>query len=308
MESICSDGPRLWSSDSVTDARSLQLAITTTDFICSLVITNSCLHYLQALTSNLQAESKDIVTAVGEIKNVLSTLQNIRDNISTHHSCWFRTVQKICADMGVEPSIPRRCARQTHRSNIPADTPSEYYCRTLSIPLLDHLLCEMNTRFSSHQQTALLGLSVVPSIMVALPSDEYFGKVGKFANMYEEDLPSPGCITSELHCWQLKWKQHLQEHGQRSLPSTPIATLTHLTSMYPNLLCTLPITSCSAERSFSGLKRIKSILRSSMTTERLTGLSLLHLHHDIPIDIEAAIDEFCRRHPRRLKMANILSD
>ena len=84
--------------------------------------------------------------------------------------------------------------------------------------------------------------------------------------------------------------------------------------MYPNLrilliiLCTLPITSCSAERSFSGLKRIKSILRSFMTTERLTGLSLLHLHHDIPIDIEAAIDEFCRRHPRRLKMANILSD
>ena len=63
-----------------------------------------------------------------------------------------------------------------------ADTPSEYYCRTLSIRLLDYLLCEMKTRFSSHQQTALLGLSVVPSIMVALPSDEYFSKVGELAN------------------------------------------------------------------------------------------------------------------------------
>ena len=30
---ICNDGPRLWSSDSLTDARSLQLAITTTDFL-----------------------------------------------------------------------------------------------------------------------------------------------------------------------------------------------------------------------------------------------------------------------------------
>ena len=43
MEGICSDGPSLWSSDSLTDTRSLQLAVSTTDFISSLVITNSCL-------------------------------------------------------------------------------------------------------------------------------------------------------------------------------------------------------------------------------------------------------------------------
>ena len=74
LESICSDGPRLWSPDSLTDARSLQLAITTTDFVCALVITNNCLHYLQTLTSNLQAESKDIVAAVQEINNLITTL------------------------------------------------------------------------------------------------------------------------------------------------------------------------------------------------------------------------------------------
>ena len=41
MERICDDGARLWSTDSLTDARGLQLAITTTDFISALVITNS---------------------------------------------------------------------------------------------------------------------------------------------------------------------------------------------------------------------------------------------------------------------------
>ena len=63
MESISNDGPSSWSPDSLTDARSLQLAITTTDFLCALVITNCCLKYLQALTSNLQAETKDIIAA-----------------------------------------------------------------------------------------------------------------------------------------------------------------------------------------------------------------------------------------------------
>ena len=55
MENICSDGPHLWSPDSLTDARSLQLAISTCDFICALVITIFYLKYLQALTLNLQA-------------------------------------------------------------------------------------------------------------------------------------------------------------------------------------------------------------------------------------------------------------
>ena len=113
----------------VLDSRrtySLELAMTTTDFFCAVVITNSCLKYLQALTSSLQAEAKDIVTAVNEIDTVTTTLQSVRDNIGTHHSQWFSTVEKMCADVGTEPSLPRRSGRQIHRSNVPADTAVQY--------------------------------------------------------------------------------------------------------------------------------------------------------------------------------------
>ena len=313
MEAICTVGPGLWRPDSLTDARSLQLAITTTDFLCALVITNSCLKYLQALTSNLQAEAKDIVAGVKEINTVTSTLQNARDNIDTHHSKWFRTVEKMCNDVGTEPSLPRRCGRQIHRSNVPADTPSQYYCRSISIPVLDHLLTEMKSRFSAHQRTALQSLSIVPSNMVGLSADDCSYKLSKLVACFH-DLPSPDCIHSELHCRQMKWEQHRKEHGESSLPRSPTVTLRHATGMYPNIralvsiLCTLPVTSCSAERSFSGLKRIKTAIRSSMTTEQLTGLTLLHIHRDIPVDLEVAIDEFCRRHPRRMQMVEIRED
>ena len=67
--------------------------MTTTDFLCALVITNFCLNYLQALTSNLQAEAKDIVAAIKEIDGVIATLQNVRDNISTHHRRWYSSVE-----------------------------------------------------------------------------------------------------------------------------------------------------------------------------------------------------------------------
>ena len=228
-------------------------------------MTKFCLKYLQALTSNLQAETKYIVVAVKEINDVIMTLQNVRTNIETYHSQWFTVVEKMCTDVGTVPAIPLRCSHQMNRSNVPADSPSQYYCRSLSIPLLDYLLSEMQSCFSSHNQTALL--RTVHRAINHSPHE--FAKVHEFAKMYQNDLPSPHCVSSELDCWKIKWQHQLKEHGQSSLPSTPTTTLPQITSMYmyPNIkalvsiVCTLPVTNCSAERSFSYLKQIKTSQR-----------------------------------------------
>ena len=283
LENISNDGAALWSSDSLTDARCLLLTITTTDFVSALVITHACLMYVQALTATLQAEAKDIVKAVSEIENVTAAIQSVRDNIDTYHTQWFLTITDMLSEVGKEPSLPRRCGRQTHRSNTPADTPSEYFCRTIPIPVLDHLLSELSSRFGNHQKTALLGLSIILSVLVSLDrnSPEFMSRFKDVCELYQNDLPSPECFESELNTWQLKWQKQLNEHGGSSLPTTLTLTLQHTSSMYPNItalikiLCTLPVTSCSAERSFSGLKRIKTPFRSNMTNTRLTGLTIL---------------------------------
>ena len=44
------------------------------------------------------------------------------------------------------------------------------------------------------------------------------------------------------------------------------------------LLLTIPASSCTAERSFSALRRLKNYLRSSMKANRLNHLSLTHVH------------------------------
>ena len=45
-----------------------------------------------------------------------------------------------------------------------------------------------------------------------------------------------------------------------------------------------------------------------MFTQRITGLTLLNIHSDISVEIPAAVDEFIRRHPRRLQMQDIATD
>lgn len=89
------------------------------------------------------------------------------------------------------------------------------YHHAISIPLLTTCCLRWSDAF---QQTALLGLSVVPSVMVSLSAKEYTTKLSKLTDMYRDNLPYPDCIISELKCWQLKWQQQLREHGQSTLP------------------------------------------------------------------------------------------
>ena len=204
LDNISNEGSGLWSADSLTDAKALYLAITTTEFVSALVITNSCRKYIQSLTSSLQAEAKDIVAGMGEIDTVTATIQDIRDNIDTYHTEWFLTISEMLSQVGEEPSIPRRCGRQTHHSNVPAASPSEYYKRVISIPVVDHLLSELRGRFDRHQRRALLGLCLVPSLYVSLQSADCTFRVKEPAELYEEDPTSRDCLEIELHIWKIK--------------------------------------------------------------------------------------------------------
>jgi hypothetical protein len=60
------------------------------------------------------------------------------------------------------------------------------------------------------------------------------------------------------------------------------------------LFLVLPSSSCSAERSFSTLRRLKTYLRSTMTAERLNSVTVLHIHKELTADlnIDQLIKEF----------------
>ena len=197
--------------------------------------------------------------------------------------------------MEVEPALPRICCYQRYSNNMPSGTPSEYYRRIISIPPIDHLLSEMASRFTVHHQTALNGMCLMPSL-ATLSFPEVKDKALKFADMYKDDLPSLDSVPGEIHSCKIKWQQHMETHGKASLPACPVSALQHSSRMFVNIhsllkiLCTLPVTSCSSERSHSSLKLIITSMRSTIGNERLSGLAL-HIHRAIQIDISDVIEE-----------------
>ena len=48
---------------------------------------------------------------------------------------------------------------------------------------------------------------------------------------------------------------------------------------------------------------LKTYLRSTMRQDRLTGLALMHVHQDIPINISDIVEEISQKNPRRMSCA-----
>ena len=64
---------------------------------------------------------------------------------------------------------------------------------------------------------------------------------------------------------------------------------------------TIPVTSATAEHTFSALRRLKTFLRSSMLQSRLNNCMVLHVHKDKTdqIDLVRAAKEFIDKCERR---------
>ena len=299
---------RSWNLDTITDASTLLSAITRFEFLMGFVVAWKALTLVKPLSISLQLSSIDICKAYQHVSETMQSIQHVRDNVDDFNSKWFDIAKNKSEAVGADgPTVPRRCGRQRGRDNVPAEEPAEYYKRSITIPFLDHLVTQLQSRFSNDQQLVARGLSLVPAIMKDSGSS-WKKHVMDLATVYEGDLPSADNMDMEIVCWETKWKDHIGE-----LPSKPKETLVYCDYNYfPNIhtllriICTLPVTSCSCERSISGLKRLKTYLRSTMGQERLNGLAMMHFHYDLDIDLDAVLDMFARKHPRRMALQNVL--
>ncbi len=130
-----------------------------------------------------------------------------------------------------------------------------------------------------------------------------------FLNKYEEDLPDIDFLECELRMWRLyfsNFKDPLRASLDELLPYVDRFSFPNiLTAM--RIFGTIPMTTCSCERSISTLRRLKTYMRSTMGEKRLRMLALLNVHGEIHLDVEKVIDRFALKHPRRMLLLDLLN-
>ena len=175
-----------------------------------------------------------------------------------------------------------------------------YWQRAVYFPLVDHLDQELNDRLLS-QENRFLGQYLVPAKLNASNS----GKQDKLYETYKTDLSKKRDFDNEILRWQTKWS-HSTDEKQVTLAET----LQHANpDLYPDvdtiitILLTMPVSTATPERSLARCaewRRTYVPRSSTMKTERIASLVLMHAYRDVTIDAEAMIREFCAKKNRRL--------
>lgn len=299
--------------DTSANAHILLCAVNKFELVLSLGVINKLFSYSLPLTKYLESESIDLAGAVNYAQDTLDQIKEIRNKADEEFSPLYKKVVETCDQNDIVISIPRLSTRQTGRDNMPNDGPESYYKRTLFIPFIDHFITQLNERFISHK-------NILSSFQVLLNTNnedvpEAHVAVNVLFNEYCSDLTvnSSQQLLGEIKIWQRRIEQidlerrescKLNKKRYRQINAVEALQVCNI-SMYPSvnkllqILATLPVTSCTAERSFSTLKYLKSYLRNTTSETRLNGLALLYVHKDILVNSEEVLNELAKK-PRRL--------
>ena len=282
--------------------------ILTFDFIFSLVIVDEVLGLIDGLSKYLQSENMDVHTAKQSAISVIATMKALLHEDSFNNS-WEKT-STIASEMGQiisgnhqldfqEPSIPRN---SLHKEIKP------YYKEAIYDDGINCAISELESRFDKDSQSVLCALSKIVMKPMETDIETEANIVSNFYDIDKSSLLAERKIASASIALQkqediltashklIKWL-HVGGIGD-IIPTFKAAAI---------ILATIPATSCSAERSFSALRRIKTYLRNTMKEERLSAVAILNIERETTNFIEAnhmdkIIDEFAKKNEVRAKL------
>ena len=162
-------------------------------------------------------------------------------------------------------------------------TPPEQYFRQQNFENLDLIVSLIKDRFNQPAFTAFLKMEQL--LLNIFLGNNYEDELAYVFNVYKDDI-DPMQVQTDAFLMSTMFQgnncknfSNILEHLE-SLHPTKCALI-------PNLLITVhlilinPATSCTPERSFSVARRIKTWLRSTMTTKRFNNLSILSIHKEL---------------------------
>lgn len=92
-----------------------------------------CNLYLYVFYWTFCFSDRNVFRAMGEVTTVADTLSNLRENINSCSGELYTEEERLADSVGIEPTVPRLCGRQTKRTN-PWRVLQTLPCKTLHGP------------------------------------------------------------------------------------------------------------------------------------------------------------------------------
>ena len=296
-----------WDSESRSTANGLRYTFSSFEHLIVFLLSKELLEPIRPIAECLQGRLQEVYFGFKKIIEVTQHYKQIRDSVDAEHDRIYAKALNLADKIGSEESMPRIIRGRQTRPNPSVSSPCDYWRITITIPLLDSIICELESRFADDKRAHYELCALIPEVIKRKDLQET-GDV--LTSKWKHLIPTEDNFESELARWKLHCDGISDEKSVTQLlcqDADPI--------FFPNireLLCVLavlPIGSTEAERSFSCLRQIHSWLRTTMTDERLGNLGVLALQgFDAQLDIDGICETFKRENHRKMCSSSVLYD
>lgn len=302
-------------TEAANKALSLSICISTSAFLVSLASLADILAITLPLSRLLQKKIIDHKEASDAVRSTCSTLEQRRSECEDFFHDVYLVAAGLAEDLDTELSLPRIARKQKNRPNPNIDEPEKFYRASIYIPILDTILQDIKDRFRDDIMKCFEVSILIPTSVVKMTPKDLKESAKVLFSKFQFAVGNISCLngavfSNEVALWQNKWlNQQQQKTKNEDIPDTGIETLTKCDKeVYPavyeliKIFSTLPVSTATAERSFSTLRRLKDWMRTTMREDRLVALALLNIHRGIAdkVNPNKVVDRFAKVKKRKL--------
>ena len=266
----------------------------------------------EQLACTIQTKGILAQTVMNGVKALKDALQRQIDD----YSSFFRKTRDLASCMPIieleEPVLPRykKVPRRLDNGSAAEHqfNSAEDMHRAQCFVAIDACLVELNRRF---REESYAPLQQFESAVISAANGLSFELSENFQKSYEKDVNFDS-LQSELKLLETVTKQTFPEIKRVTSMETVVSILTYGqngTHLLPNVIRLMhiyllaPLTTASAERSFSVQRSLKTYLRSTITEKRYNNLLMLNMHkaRTDSICLKTIAKEFVGKNERRLR-------
>ena len=298
------------------ESYSLLIALCDFEFIFGLVTLHMILANTASLSAYLQGKDVDVVHAREAALGTKETFKKCRDD-SSFQLVWEKAnilsteVEEVLQDKDTDVEFKeategrRKKPSRKQQARVGEDpsmetnvilTPKDTYRMNTYFPSLDTVIVELSSRFGEDEkdvdQNILCALARI--VIKKSGSDDDFRIL---SDTYGQDI---NLLKADTFVFYNLTASDSLNTVQDVLRIVHDKKLHKMLPHFYRILCilaTIPATSCTAERSFSTLRRTKTYLRNSIGQSRLSSLALLTIEREftnkfVLQNIDSVIDSF----------------
>ncbi|GLD47188.1 52 kDa repressor of the inhibitor of the protein kinase-like isoform X1 [Lates japonicus] len=298
VDSVHDNEDMRWNDQVTHDALEISKALADFEFVMALVVLKNAMTLTRAFGKNVQGKAPDVHFAATSLKAVLHSLKEVSDNIDVYHEFWNDEAVNLATAMEIPVKVPRSFLRK-HQSESGTIRPESYYKDHLSVPVVNHIIKEINELFCENHLKSLRCLSLVPAVIEQHKSTE---PEEESIQVYKNDIPNAGTLSAELHCWWVKWSK--KGKGE-TFPSNLHETLQLAdVKFFPNMLAVLRLigilpTLALEDSCNVAYKRFKMYMENTPDKFKSKSLALLNMNYDVGYDLDSMVEVYMNTYPER---------